>query len=507
MSAQPSGKPSGEPSAPTEFEVLVIGAGISGVGAGVRLREAGIRDFLIIEAAEDFGGTWRANTYPGCQCDVPSRLYSYSFAPNPEWTRVYANQPEILAYVRQVADRHRLREHTRFGVRMTEAHWQPAQGRWLVRTTAGEFTARFLIAGAGPWNEPLTPEIPGLESFPGEVFHSARWNHDYDLSGKRVAVLGTGASAVQFVPAIAPRVDRLHLFQRTAQWVLPKLDHHIPKAERWAMRQLPGARAGLAAVEYRAMETLGRGFRKPGLMRGVQAVARAHLRATVRDRELRRKLTPDYTIGCKRILFSNYYYPALTRPNVEVHASAVRAVEGSTVVGADGSRAEVDAIILGTGFHILDMPLADHVHDGAGRTLADHWQGSPEAYLGTVTAGFPNAFLLLGPGLGTGHSSAFAILEAQLELVLGALRTARSSGSATIEVRAEVQAAFNKELQAALAGTVYNSGGCRSYYLDANGRNSFSWPWSTGQLRSRVGRFDSRDFTLTPSRARQESDV
>jgi cyclohexanone monooxygenase len=260
----------------THFEVIVIGAGISGVGAGVRLREAGIRDFLIIEAADDFGGTWRANTYPGCQCDVPSRLYSYSFAPNPEWTRVYAHQPEILAYVKAVADRHRLPERARFGVRMTEARWQPDAARWRISTDAGEFTARFLIAGAGPWNEPLIPDIPGLAEFPGEVFHSARWNHDYDLRGKRVAVLGTGASAVQFVPAIAPQLDRLHLFQRTAQWVLPKPDHRIPKAERWVMRHVPGARAAVAAVEYRAMEMLGHGFRRPSLLRGVQVVARAH---------------------------------------------------------------------------------------------------------------------------------------------------------------------------------------------------------------------------------------
>ncbi|MFH9552781.1 flavin-containing monooxygenase [Streptomyces sp. NPDC017435] len=479
------------------FEVIVVGAGISGVGAGARLREAGIRDFLIIEAAGDFGGTWRANTYPGCQCDVPSRLYSYSFAPNPDWTRVYAHQPEILAYVRRVADTWRLREHTLFGVSVTEARWQPAQARWLVRTETGEYTARFLVAGAGPWNEPLLPDVPGLDRFPGEVFHSARWNHDYDLRGKRVVVLGTGASAVQFVPAIAPEVARLHLFQRTAQWVLPKLDHHIPKAERWAMRRLPGVRAAVASLEYRAMETLGRGFRRPALMRGVQAVARAHLRAAVRDAGLRRKLTPDYTLGCKRILFSNHYYSALNRPNVAVHAAAVQAVEGTTVHGADGSAAEVDAIILGTGFHILDTPLSGLVRDGTGRSLADHWRGSPEAYLGTVVAGFPNAFLLLGPGLGTGHSSAFAILEAQLDLVLSAIRAAREGSWTALEVRGDVQAAYNARLQAALAGTVYNSGGCRSYYLDVNGRNSFSWPWSTDRLRAEVGRFDARDFTVT----------
>lgn len=477
-------------------EVIVIGAGISGVGAGVKLRAAGITDFVLLEAADDFGGTWRANTYPGCQCDVPSRLYSYSFAPNPDWTRVFANQPEILDYVRRVAEEHDLRAHTRFGVRMTEARWQPANSRWLVRTTAGELTARFLIAAAGPWNEPLIPDIPGLADFPGEVFHSARWNHDYDLRGKRVAVLGTGASAVQFVPEIQPEVARLHLFQRTAQWVLPKPNYHLSKLERLAMR-VPGLRAAATALEYAGMERLGKGFRDPARMKPVQAVAKAHLTAAVRDPALRRKLTPGYTIGCKRILFSNTYYPALTRPNVDVHATAVAEVRGKRVVGADGSDAEVDAIVLGTGFHILDMPIADLIRDGDGRSLNDHWQGSPEAYLGTAVAGFPNAFLLLGPGLGTGHSSAFTIAEAQLELVINAIGAARGDGAATIEVRAGAQAVFNAELQDALAGTVYNAGGCQSYYLDENGRNSFSWPFSTDRLRQQVSRFDPADFVHT----------
>ncbi|WP_278262936.1 NAD(P)/FAD-dependent oxidoreductase [Nocardia sp. AG03] len=477
-------------------DVIVIGAGISGICAAIKLAEAGIDDVLIVEKAETFGGTWRANTYPGCACDVPSGLYSFSFAPNSEWSRLFAPQPEILAYVDRVAREHGLAARTRFGVEVTAAHW--AEDHWRLSTSDGELTARFVVSAAGPWNEPRVPEIPGLAEFPGEVFHSARWNHDYDLRGKRVAVVGSGASAVQFVPAIAPEVAQLHLFQRTAQWVLPKLDHAVPAVEKRVMRRIPFAHKALRGIEYTIMEGLGVAFRRPRpLMQAVQAVGSAYLRAVVRDPALRAKLTPDYLLGCKRILFSNSYLQSLTRPNVDVYATGVAEFRGSTVVGADGSTAEVDAVILGTGFHILDTPLAEIVRGADGRSLAEHWQGSPEAYLGTVTTGFPNAFTVLGPSLGTGHSSAFAILEAQVDYLVTAIASARREGWSVLDVRPRVQAAYVEQVQAALATTVYNAGGCRSYYLDANGRNSFSWPWSTGELTRRVSAFDPADFTIT----------
>ncbi|WP_424187334.1 flavin-containing monooxygenase [Actinokineospora sp. G85] len=476
------------------FEVLVVGAGCSGIGAAIRLRRLGV-DFAILEKADDFGGTWRANTYPGCACDVPSALYSFSDAPKGDWSRVYGTQPEIHAYLRQVAADAGLAEHTRFGVEMFGARWDAAAGRWRLETTDGEYDARFLVAAPGPWNEPLFPDIPGLAGFPGEIFHSARWNHDYDLAGKRVAVLGTGASAVQFVPEIVGRVEALHLFQRTAQWVLPKPDARVAGVVQRVMSAVPATQRWIRGVQYGAMEALGTGFRHPRLMRAVQAMGRAHLRTRVADPVLRAKLTPTYTIGCKRLLFSNSYLPALARPNVSVVASEVAEVSGNTVVAADGTSADVDAIILGTGFHILDMPLGDLVRDGSGRTLSEHWRGSPQSYLGTVTAGFPNLFTLLGPNLGTGHSSAFMILEAQLDYVSAALSHALAQGWRAMSVRREVQDAYNAEVQQAVVKTVYNTGGCRSYYLDVNGRNSFIWPWSTPRLRRRVGTFDPRAFT------------
>jgi cation diffusion facilitator CzcD-associated flavoprotein CzcO len=492
-----------------EVEALIIGSGLSGIGAAVKLREAGVHDLIVVEKADDLGGTWRDNTYPGCACDVPSALYSYSFAPNPEWTRAFAGQSEIRAYLRATADAYGITPLIRYGTEVTRAQWDPHLARWQVETSRDRYSARFLVSAAGPWHEPLLPDIPGLADFPGEVFHSSRWRHDHDLTGARVAVIGSGASAVQFVPAIQPQVARLHLFQRTAQWVLPKPDHPVPRAERWLMRRVPAAQRALRSAEYAALETLGLGFRHPALLRAVQKVGTLHLRTTVKDPVLRRALTPDYTLGCKRLLLSNSYYPALTRPNVTVHATAVKAVRGSRVIGADGSGADVDTIILGTGFHILDMPIAQRVFDADGAGLDDHWKGSPDAYLGTVVSGFPNAFVLLGPHLGTGHSSAYMVLEAQLDYMARAIRHLRSAGWTSMDVRPEVQAAFSAEVQQALPSTVYNAGGCSSYYLDSNGRNSFSWPWSTGRMRGRLAQFDAEAYTAGVSarpRAREAPD-
>ncbi|MFI9386917.1 flavin-containing monooxygenase [Kutzneria sp. NPDC052558] len=473
-----------------EHEVVVIGAGASGIGAAVRLLDQGIRDFVVLEKGNAVGGTWRDNTYPGCGCDVPSRLYSYTFAPNPEWSRVFAKQREILAYLGDTATRFGVDEHLRLGVEVHAARWDATALRWRLSTSDGDLTARAIIAAAGPWHTPNLPDIPGLQGFDGPVFHSSRWDHDVDLAGRRVAVVGSGASAVQFVPAIAPVVRQLHLFQRTPQWVLPKPDHHIPRVERRLLRW-HRALAALRGLEYRALESLGFAFRRPRAQPLLRAVAKAHIRRAISDSSLRRKVTPDYPVGCTRPLVSNDYYPALTRPNVQVHATGVAEVRGNTVVAADGTTAEVDAIVLGTGFRILDLPIAERVFDADGASLADHWQGSPQAYLGTTVAGFPNLFLVLGPSVGI-INSAFVLIEAQLTYIMSALRHLRTS----LEVRRPVQDAFNARVQAALPGTAYNAGGCRSYYIDANGRNSFSWPWSTERLVELLGRFDPTEYRV-----------
>lgn len=478
-------------------EVVIVGAGISGIGAAVALRQHGIDDFVLLEKRDSVAGTWRDNTYPGCACDVPSALYSYSFAPNREWTRLFAGQEEIRRYVERVAGEHRIFPRVRFGTEMLRARWDEPTHRWIIDTSAGVITAGALIAAAGPWNEPLVPDIPGLDTFPGEVFHSSRWNHRYDLTGKRVAVVGTGASAVQFVPEIQPKTAALHVYQRTAQWVLPKPDYALRAVERTVLRRVPGAHGALRRVEYAIMESLGLGFRNPWIMKVIQQLGKAWLRLQVRDSRLREALTPRYTLGCKRLLFSNEYYRALTQPGVEVHPTAVESVRDNVVVGADGTETAVDAIIFGTGFHILDMPVATRIFDAQGRSLDDHWKGSPQAYLGTTVAGFPNAFVLLGPSLGTGHTSAFAILEAQLGHVVQVLTRARREGWTRVEPRRSAQDSFNARVQEGLAGTVYNSGGCQSYFFDVNGRNSFNWPWSTNRMLKELATFDETAFDVT----------
>jgi cation diffusion facilitator CzcD-associated flavoprotein CzcO len=472
----------------------VVGAGLSGICMAVKLRAAGIHDFAVIDRAEEIGGTWRDNTYPGCACDVPSALYSFSFEPKPDWSRFFAGQEEIRAYAHTVAERHGVVGHLRLGVDMEAAAWDAAAQRWRVRTSAGEYEAQVLVAGTGPWHEPVYPELPGLESFEGKVFHSSRWDHDHDLAGRSVAVVGSGASAVQFVPEIQPVVERLHLFQRTPHWVLPKADRPLTRTEQRLFARLPGALRAFRGALYNLSEIFGHAMRRERVMRRLQRIGERHLERQVRDPELRAKLTPRYTLGCKRTLFSNVYYPALQRDNVEVVPEAVVEVRANSVVGGDGVERAVDTIVFGTGFKLLDMPIAKLLRGADGRTMADVWQGSPRGYLGTTVAGFPNAFVLLGPNLGNGHSSATVIMEDQARYVIDALRTMDARGLASVDVRGDVQDAFNASVDARIGATVWNAGGCASYYLDGNGRNSFMYPWSTLHYRRRTRRFDVESY-------------
>ncbi|HKY90789.1 MAG TPA: NAD(P)/FAD-dependent oxidoreductase [Nevskiaceae bacterium] len=484
---------------PHTVDVAVIGAGISGIGAAIQLRELGITDFVVLEKAPSLGGTWRDNTYPGCACDVPSALYSYSFAQKKDWTRLFAGQREILDYVNDVAARHALEPHLRFGHPVERAEWSEDVRRWIVRTPKGTWHARALISCTGYLHEPQLPELPGLDAFPGTLFHSSRWNHANRLAGERVAVIGTGASAIQFVPQIQPAVARLHVYQRTPQWILPKPDATLPTLGR-ALLKLPLAASALRTLLYGGFESFGVGFRHPALLRQAQRIGRAHLRLAVKDPTLRARLTPDYTLGCKRVLLSNDYYPALQEPNVELLHTGVVRVDGRRLIGADGSSREVDTIILGTGFHVTDPPSAEHLFGTQGRSLADLWDGSPEAYRGTTVAGFPNLFLVLGPNVGIGHNSAFIVIESQLAYAMDALRTMRREGLARLEVRADAQSAYNAVVQRELQHTVWNTGGCSSYYIDANGRNSTGFPWSTLEMRRLLAKFDRAAYALDPIR-------
>jgi cation diffusion facilitator CzcD-associated flavoprotein CzcO len=476
--------------------IAIVGAGFAGIGMAIRLREAGIEDFVVLERADDVGGTWQANTYPGCQCDVPSHLYSFSFEPNPSWTRTYSMQPEIWAYLRRCSERHGIGPHLRLGHELTGATWDEDARRWLVDTSRGSFAAQLLIDATGPLSHPAVPPIRGLRRFEGKLFHSARWDHDHDLTGERVAVIGTGASAIQLVPEIAPQVARMHVFQRTAPWILPHPDRPTTRFERQLYRRLPLAQRLVRSAVYWTRESFVVGFaKKPSMARPVERIARLHLRRQVRDRELRRRLEPDFRLGCKRVLISNDFYPALTQPHVELVSERIVAVEGREIVLADGTRREVDTIILGTGFHVTDPPTARLVRGRGGVTLAQAAGASPQAYLGTAMAGFPNVFRIIGPNTGLGHSSMVFMIESQLEYVMDAIRTMDERGAETVEVRPEAVEAFNAELQEMLQGTVWSSG-CASWYLDASGRNTTLWPDFTFRFRERTRHFDAGSYEL-----------
>jgi cation diffusion facilitator CzcD-associated flavoprotein CzcO len=483
---------------PAEVDVAIVGAGFSGLGLAIRLRQLGREAFVVLERGDDVGGTWHYNTYPGCACDVPSHLYSFSFAPNPEWTQTYSPQPEIEEYLRRCAEVFGVRRSIRFGCELTGADWDEAAGRWRLETSDGELTSRVVVSAMGPLVEPRIPDLAGLERFQGRVFHSARWDHDYDLAGKRVAAVGTGASAIQFVPEIQPHLERLHVFQRTAPWVVPHSNRPIRDRERRLYRRFPGAQRVARGFTYLVREPLVLGFVKnPRLMGLVERLARRHIAEQVPDPELRAKVTPDYTIGCKRILPSNCWYPALREPNVELVTDPIVEVRPSSVVDAAGAEREVDAIVFGTGFHVTDIPAAKLVRGRGGTTLEEVWGGSPSAYLGTTVAGFPNLFFLLGPNTGLGHNSIVYMVESQIAYVLDALRTMSERGADAVEVRADAQAAYNADVDEQMADTVWSSG-CASWYIDATGRNSTLWPDWTWRYRRRTARFDAERYELLP---------
>jgi cation diffusion facilitator CzcD-associated flavoprotein CzcO len=477
---------------------LIVGTGFSGLGIAIRLKQAGDEDFVVLERAQDVGGTWRDNTYPGCMCDVPSHLYSFSFARNPEWTCTYPRQEEIWRYLQACARRFDVLRHIRFGHELLSAAWDETDSRWRVITSGGEFSARFLLLGTGPLSEPRIPDIPGINTFAGTLFHSARWDHGHDLSGERVAVVGTGASAIQFVPAIQPTVARLLLFQRTAPWVLPHPNRDLSRPERWLSRRLPVTQRMRRAAIYWSRELMVLGFiGDTRVMALMERVALHHMRSKVREAVLRRKLTPHYRLGCKRILISNDYYPALAQPNVEVSTARIREIRPHAVVTEDGIEHEVDTIIAGTGFRVTDMPVAERVRGRSGALLAEVWDGSPQAYLGTAVAGFPNLFFLTGPNTGLGHTSLVFMIEAQIQYVLDALRRVRRRDATVIEVRADVQRAFNADVQRRMEGTVWLTGGCASWYIDAKGRNTTLWPGFTWAFHRRTARFDAAAYVIS----------
>ena len=493
----PSQHQNGTP--PRHVGVGILGAGFGGLGTAIRLAQRGDSDFLVFERAADVGGTWWANTYPGCQCDIPSHLYSFSFAPNPNWTRTYPKQPELRDYLRETAEKFGVYSRIRFNTEVTDATWDEATSVWWIETSRGTYTADVLVAAPGPLSEPSIPELPGIDDFEGTIFHTARWNHDHDLRGKRVAVIGTGASAIQAVPEIAQEVEQLDVIQRTPPWVVPHRDRPISRLERFLYKKFPPLQRAVRAGVYFSRELLVPGLvYRPQILKAVEKLARKHIADQVPDPVLRAKVTPSYTIGCKRILPSNKWYPALARENVELVTDAIAEIRPNGYVTTDGTLHEVDTIIFATGFFVTDIPLANIVTGKDGRLLSEVWHRSPQAYRGTAMAGFPNLFLLVGPNVGLGHNSIVFMIEAQITYVLGALDQMRARGAGRVEVRPDAVVAYNNRLQAKMGKTVWNTGGCASWYIDAEGKNTTIWPDFTFRFWKETREFDAAAYELTP---------
>jgi cation diffusion facilitator CzcD-associated flavoprotein CzcO len=486
---------------PRHARVAIIGSGFAGLGMAIRLKESGREDFVVLERAGDVGGTWRANTYPGAACDVPSRLYSFSFAPKHDWTRSFSPQNEILDYLRDCARDFGVLPNIRFGCKVEEATWDEDARRWTLRTSAGEMTADVLISGAGALSEPKLPPIDGADTFAGKVFHSADWDHEHDLSGERVAVIGTGASSIQIVPEIQPKVASLKVFQRTPAWIIPRTDRPFTRVEKLLYRRFPRLEKLARALIYWGRESYVLGFavnRK--LMALPDRIARAHLRRQVPDAELRDKLTPDYTIGCKRILISNDFYPALAADNADVVTSPIASMREHGIVTEDGTEHPVDTIVFATGFQVTPPPIGACIRGRDGVRLADVWaERGMQAHRGTTIAGFPNLFFLVGPNTGLGHTSMVYVIEAQIHYVLEALEAMEREQLAAIAPTPEAQARFNDALQRRLEGTVWDQGGCASWYLDDTGRNTTLWPWFTFRFRSALRTFDAASYEKVPA--------
>lgn len=463
---------------------ILIGTGFAGVGMAVALRQAGIHDFLILEKSHDVGGVWRDNSYPGAACDVPSHLYSFSFEPNPDWSRMFSPQPEIYAYLQRCAAKYQLAQHTRYGSEVAEARYDEQQSLWRVVLTDGTpFQSRLLISATGQLSRPAYPKIQGMETFKGPTFHSANWNHDYALSGKRVAVVGTGASALQFVPAIADKVEQLTVFQRSPAYIMPRPDRAYAGWEKALFRAIPGAMKLHRASIYLRYESRALAFtRFKGLMQwAVGRPFRALINSQVPNSALRSKLMPDYPIGCKRILLSSEYLAAISKSNVHLETCGIKQISSNAIETVDGTEHPVDAIIYGTGFAATEFLSPMRITGRGGVDLNQAWQGGAQAYLGMTVPGFPNFFMLYGPNTNLGHNSIVYMIESQVRHVIRCLKAMQKTGADTMEVDTSRYTSFNAAIQQRLLSTVWN--GCKSWYVDANGHNSTNWPGFTLSYR------------------------
>lgn len=481
--------------------VAIVGAGFSGLSVASRLRERGEESFVVLERGESVGGVWRDNTYPSVACDVPSHFYSLSFAPNPEWDRSFSDGWQIKEYLESVANDRRLRPWIHLNEELLDAAWDENVALWRITTTRRRLSAEVLVNCAGLLTEPIYPDVPGLDRFRGKKFHSNRWEHEHDLTGERVAVVGTGASSVQIVPAIQPLVGRLIVFQRTPGWVVPRPERDIPASEKRLLRALPALVKLYRLKQFLVRDLLNyRMIRRNRLVRKLfQKESRALLEKSVEDPELRAKLTPDYEIGCKRVLITNDFYPAIDKPNAELVASGVREIRENSVVAADGTEREVDTIVFATGYETTDPTIYKRIHGRNGLSIDEVWDGQPRFHRATTVAGFPNFFNLCGPGTGSGHGSMIWKAESQTAYVLDALRVMRERDLASVEVRPDAQDRYMQWVGENLGETVWARGGCQSWYLDESGRPSLMWPRTMWGFRRMLRRFDPEHYMQSPA--------
>jgi cation diffusion facilitator CzcD-associated flavoprotein CzcO len=485
---------------PTEIDVLIAGAGFSGIGMAIQLvRKMPHLSFLILEKSADSGGTWYENTYPGCACDIPSHLYSFSFELNPEWSRMFAPQLEIQAYLKRCAEKYDLPSRIKLNASATDAIWNESTARWHVIANTGEqFLARFFVSAIGALHIPSYPALPGLSNFAGPVFHSAQWDHSVPLEGMHVAVVGTGASSIQFVPQIAARVAKLSLFQRTPAWIVPRPDFAFSEKAKERFRRWPGAAWLFRLHVFWLLEIRVAGFLRAGAIRRFMAkVARQHLHRQIPDPALRTELTPSYDLGCKRVLVSSDFYPTLTRPNVELVREAINDVREHGIMTADGTEHKADVLIFATGFKIAEALSSIHIVGRDGLDLHEAWQERPSAFFGITVSGFPNFYLLLGPNTGLGHNSVVLMIEAQINYIISALKLLERRRKKFMVLRPGRQQRFLAALDRRLENTVWQSGGCRSWYQDqVTGKNIAIWPGSVIGYRWRTRSVSAADYDL-----------
>ena len=478
------------------YDTIVVGAGISGIAAAYQMNKAGYHDYIVLEKASRVGGTWRDNNYPGCGCDVPSAVYSFSFSQSHKWSHLFAKQPEILNYLEEVAAKFDLNKNIEFNNELISAKWDESKNIWNLETSKGSYQAKTVVFTTGPITEPSMPKIKGIETFKGEMFHSARWNHGYDLTGKRIAVIGTGASAIQFVPQVQPLAKELLVFQRTAPWVLPKADMDLNDTAKGLINKFPVIQETWRKSIVQILNGVNFGLRNPKILKPMNFLSRQLLRLQITDDRLRQNVTPNFDIGCKRLLFANNYYPALQQDNVNLIPHGLVEIDGNTVIAANGERHEVDVIILGTGFEVSHPPIGKRVTDATGQILAERWKdSSPEAFLGASIEKVPNAFLVLGPNILV-YDSFIGIAEAQVGYIVDALLKMRDQKFTRFEIKRDVVRYHNIKVQKHLKTTVFNAGGCKSYYLDENGRNFAAWPWSLAELKNRLKAMDLKDYDI-----------